>query len=161
MLTKKKARIPLIVIASVVVIFSGLYLFSSLGLFVPNWFRGIFEKETLSRYTPAGVRIPDAVFTYNGRVTEIGDGYIIIAARASNNYLEKDVDIRVNFSADTKFVRYALPRGISEGMQIITGLEEPISEKDIITGDTIEVTANENATNSVTMIAERIKLVTI
>lgn len=159
--TKKDARIIVIIFFAVIIVLGGLYFISSRKLFGPGWWGLVFEEEEPPRYTPTGVRIPDIVFTYNGKVSEIGEGYLLFHARATNNYLENDVDIKVIFNKETRFVRYTLPRGVSEEIQIITGIEEPVSPKDIAVGDTVEITSKENASNSFTMRAQLVKLVVI
>lgn len=159
MLTKKDVRIIVIIFLAVIIILGGLYFISSRKLFEPGWWGRVFEEEEPPRYTPTGVRIPSEVFTYNGKVSEIGNGYIILRVRASNNYLENDIDLRIDFAEDTKFIRYTLPRGISEEIQVITGIEEPVLPEDIALNDTIEVTSRENARGAFVVRAERVKVI--
>lgn len=160
MLTKKEARVILIIFFVIVLVFGGLYFISSRRLFGPGW-RRFLEEEEPPRYTPTGVRIPEEVFTYNGKVKEVGDGYILLAARASNNYLEEDAELRITINAETTFIRYTLPRGVSEEIQIITGSEEPITREDIAEGDTVEVTSRENTRGAHAVSAKQVKVVVL
>lgn len=107
---------------------------------------------------PAGVLIPNEIFSRVGIVAEKDGNVLMLAADAESNYLVEDRTLRITVTPQTEIVRLVIPLGLPEGTEF-TPEEEPISFGEIEIGEELEAYAETNIKQETDYTATRIEIV--
>ena len=109
--------------------------------------------------TPAGIHIPEEVYTYTGKVESVERGQLRLRVSTNNNYLTEDAILRVAFNSDTLFKRRILQNNLPASLVYAPPKEAVISYKDIKIGDEAVVISKKNARDKETIWADIIRVV--
>jgi len=144
----------LIILILIGIVFTVVYKFRAPAITVE-------PQPKAAEVTVTGLKIPPVVYVYNGVVQKVGQDYLLVAARSHNNYLAKDVVLKVLTDPQTEFKKRIFPGNISEETTIITTSEKLLKFSDIKIGDLVEVHSEQNIRGLVDFTASQVKVLAL
>ena len=110
---------------------------------------------------PAGITLPDQVYSYVGKVTSVGNGKVMVLAKATENALVKDSEIAVSVNESTQVIRRTIPRTLPSDGSAPVFKQEKITLTDVKVGDQVTAVAAENVRGKIEFSASRLEVLVV
>ncbi len=105
--------------------------------------------------------LPQKVYSYSGKVLEVGNNLLVIKALKGENYLLADKELQVKLNDKTQFNKLVIPKSIPDLKPGESGQyfkRQPVKLSEIKVGDKVTVIALENIKNKTEFTAAMVEV---